>query len=371
VTLPTLLSQTLIAFTIEFDNEWERQMTGSVARRFFLVSLPMWANFMRFVPEEGVRVRELRASARVTEASLRSRLRALERWGYVKVEPVAPGAEPRPPFRDWIVRLKNVGRRAREVWGPLGSDIEKRWEARFGAADIERLREALRAIAGRLDVELPQYLPVVGYDMFSGVEPLERRTPSGSAAGLGLSALLSHVLLAYALEFERESRLSLALAANALRVVDESGVRLRDLPSLTGLSKEAVAVSVGFLEKQGYVGVEPDPAASRTKRVRLTEKGRGAQAAYRRNLARVDELWATRFGTSEIRRLEAVLRELAGRRDPHHDRPLLAQGLVPAPGCWRASKPYLAQTTAMLRDPFASLPHFPTVLHRGGWPDGS
>jgi hypothetical protein len=25
----------------------------------------------------------------------------------------------------------------------------------------------------------------------------------------------------------------------------------------------------------------------------------------------------------------------------------------------------------MLRDPNAALPHFPMVLHRGGWPDGS
>jgi hypothetical protein len=41
------------------------------------------------------------------------------------------------------------------------------------------------------------------------------------------------------------------------------------------------------------------------------------------------------------------------------------------PGGWRARNPYLRQTTAVLDDPGAALPHYPMVLHRGGWPDGS
>ncbi len=36
-----------------------------------------------------------------------------------------------------------------------------------------------------------------------------------------------------------------------------------------------------------------------------------------------------------------------------------------------AGEPYLAQTAAMLEDPTRMLPHYPMVLHRGGWPDGS
>jgi hypothetical protein len=41
------------------------------------------------------------------------------------------------------------------------------------------------------------------------------------------------------------------------------------------------------------------------------------------------------------------------------------------PGGWRARNPYLRQTTAVLDDLGAALPHYPMVLHRGGWPDGS
>ena len=69
--LPRLLSQVLVAFTIEFDNQAEQRMvhrttvgradarrTGEAPRGPWLVSLPMWANFMRFVD------RRRRAAAR-------------------------------------------------------------------------------------------------------------------------------------------------------------------------------------------------------------------------------------------------------------------------------------------------------------------
>jgi hypothetical protein len=52
-------------------------------------------------------------------------------------------------------------------------------------------------------------------------------------------------------------------------------------------------------------------------------------------------------------------------------RPRLSLGLRPYPGGWRARNPYLRQTTAVLDDPDDALPHYPMVLHRGVWPDGS
>ena len=53
----------------------------------------------------------------------------------------------------------------------------------------------------------------------------------------------------------------------------------------------------------------------------------------------------------------------AGRGSPWGGGPTRAGG---GPG-----PPYPRQTTAVLDDPGAALPHYPTVLHRGGWPDGS
>jgi DNA-binding MarR family transcriptional regulator len=185
------------------------------------------------------------------------------------------------------------------------------------------------------------------------------------------------VLLAFTLDFEREAELSLAMSANVLRVVGESGVRVvgergvrvRDLSRLTGVSKEAVAVSVGFLERRGYVEVAPDPTAARTKVVRLKPKGRCALDDYRRRLSLVEERWQQRFGHDEIRKLRESLLRIASRRVG--EQPIISAGLQPYPGGWRSRKPYLAQTIATLRDPGATLPHYPTVLHRGGWPDGS
>jgi hypothetical protein len=53
------------------------------------------------------------------------------------------------------------------------------------------------------------------------------------------------------------------------------------------------------------------------------------------------------------------------------DTEALSAGLRPHAEGWRAHPPYLAQTKAVLADPRGSLPHFPMVLHRGGYPDGS
>jgi hypothetical protein len=66
--LSGLLSQVLVAFTIECDNEFERQLPhrtsnyGSTAGRGagpWPVSMAMWWTCMRFVGQDGVTVAEL------------------------------------------------------------------------------------------------------------------------------------------------------------------------------------------------------------------------------------------------------------------------------------------------------------------------
>jgi DNA-binding MarR family transcriptional regulator len=158
-----------------------------------------------------------------------------------------------------------------------------------------------------------------------------------------LSALLSQVLLAFAIEFERESEISLAICASVLRVLDEKGVRVRDLPRMSGVSKEAIAAALGFLRKRNIAVVERNVA-------RLTPKGREAQDAWRQLIGIIEDRWQSRFGKDTIRTLRELLEPLAGDR----------RGLEPYPDGWRAS----------VRKPY-TLPHYPMVLHRGGFPDGS
>jgi len=68
----------------------------------------------------------------------------------------------------------------------------------------------------------------------------------------------------------------------------------------------------------------------------------------------VESRWQARFGGETLGAVRAALEQLAG------DHARLAAGLEPPPGAWRAS----------LRRP-ATLPHYPMVLHRGGFPDGN
>ena len=181
---------------------------------------------------------------------------------------------------------------------------------------------------------------------------------AGADGRLALHALLSRLLLVFAMEFERESDVSLAICANLVRVLDGRGIRLRDLPVLTGVSKEAIGMALGVLQKKRAIAVGPDNSATRTKVVRLTAKGREIQREYRARLQQLESDWRTRFGEPALSALRQALEVLVA---PTTAEPLpLLHGLEPYPGGWRASIPRPAV-----------LPHYPMVLHRGGFPDGS
>ena len=327
--LSTLLSQALVAFTLEFDNEFERRMphrttnhgsTPGAIHAPWLVSLAMWSNCLRFVGEDGVRVSELEELARTP-----TNLNGMQRWGYIFLS-------------DSLIRATPSGRMAREIWGPLFSVIEKRWEQRFGAAAIDRLRESLP----QTDASLPDCLPILGYGLFSRGPDRKPNLPAVHEDHL--AARLSRALLAFAIEFENQSELSLAICANIVRVLDEKPVPVRDLPRLSGVSKEAISMALGFLGKRGLVVTE---TLGRTKLARLTPKGREAQNAYLHRVATIETQWESRHG-----QLKGALEPFAGKA--------LFEGLEPHPGNWRASVPKPE-----------TLPYFPMVLHRGGFPDGS
>ena len=88
--LSTLLSQVVVAFTIELDNEFKRrfQEAGGGAR---VTSLTMWSNLLRFVGD-GITVRELVTELGLPKSSVLSRVGGVERWGYVSVGPSTRGA---------------------------------------------------------------------------------------------------------------------------------------------------------------------------------------------------------------------------------------------------------------------------------------
>jgi len=359
VSLPTLLSHVLVAYTIEFDNEFEHQMPhrtthygatpgASHADTPWLVSLAMYANCMQHIGEKGLTVAELERLART-----KTNLDGMRRWGYVIIEPNPP----RPSSR---IRPTPAGRKAQEVWQPLFSVIEQRWQRRFGSAQIDSLRQSLSALADQLGLNLPDCLPILHHGLFSRESDHLPEAPPEAirTADLPLSALLSRVLLAFALEFERESELSLAISANIIRLLDEKGMLIRDLRLLAGISKEAVSMATGYLEDRSVGMVELAPSAGSSKLIRLTPKGQTAQNSYHYRIGVIERRWQARFGKDRILALKDSLAALDDA--PAGQRSLLFGGLEPYPDGWRASvgKPDV-------------LPDYPMVLHRGGFPDGS
>jgi hypothetical protein len=356
--LSTLLSQVLVAFTVEFDNEFERQMPhrttdlGGSRHGPWLTSLVMWSNCMAFVGEEGISVGKLASLART-----KTNLDGMRRWGYITYGPA--GSDERRtgrPLRSWIIRATPEGRKAREVWSSLFAAIEQRWELRFGATTLEELRRSLFALTAHLDRDLPDCLPILGYGLFCQVGALAKTT-SPKQSDLTLAALLSKALLAIAIEFERASALSLAMCANVLRLLaaQPDPLAVRDLPLRSGISKPGIAMALSFMAKNRLVAIQA--ARPGTKVASLTDKGLHAAAHYSQRLIEIDALWRERLGKPATSKLRGVLEELV--RVDSEASPLFV-GMAPGPENWRAR----------IRRPLR-LPHFPCVLHRGGYPDGS
>jgi methyltransferase (TIGR00027 family) len=376
--LSALLSQALTAFTIEADNEAEHRMphrttkhgkTGSWSDGAWLTSLLMWANCLRQLPDEGLMIAELRDRARTS-----TNLDGMRRWGYVTFSPdPGHGKRPRP---DTVIRPTARGSLARETWREAVAEVEARWQGRLGAAASGRLRAALGAVAADLDPALPDCLPILGHGLFSrpdrAREPREAAPaparpasaadgPAGPSAGdepagsLPLWALLSRPLLAFALQYERQPGPSLAVSADVLRVLTEPGVLVKDIPALGGVSKESVAMALGWLRASGLAEEGPDPAGSRYRFARLTRRGTAARDGYHARAGGIEADWRARFGDAAVTALRGSLEPLAAGDPP----PLLA-GLSPYPDNWRAAA-----------KPVTVLPHYPMTLHRGGYPDGS
>lgn len=353
-----MLSQALVAFTVEFDNEGEHRMAHRTTRHgateqgaLWLTSQAMWANVMRYVPDGGITVGELRAQARTNGL----KLRGLKGWRYITLDG--------EPDKDaTVIRCTKKGALAQEQWRTLAAEIEARWGERFGRSEVSELRDSLDALLGQIRLDLPRYMPMVYPTQGGRAERARARDegepPAITDEDIDLSVLLSRLLLAFTLDFEEESRVSLTICANTLRVLTMSGVRVRDIPVLTGISREGNAMATGFLRRIGCVVEKPDPAASRGKVVCLTEKGARVQAKYRRVLAETEDSWVRRFGAEPVRALRGVLGPMVGDGTPSGS--ALFGGLEPYPDNWRTD----------VRPP-ATLPHHPMVLHRGGFPDGS
>jgi hypothetical protein len=174
---------------------------------------------------------------------------------------------------DWTVRLTISGQMAIKIWPELLPKIDTRWSKRFGD-DLTLLRSGLEAIELRIDRELPQGLPgaILRLPEFAARKSI-------TEGGLPLPVLFSRVLLAFALDFERDSRTPISLCANAIRCLSSKPIPEAEIPRRTGCSEETSGIG---WQLKSYVIAEQDPGRGRGKFVRLSEIGVKAQHDYHR-----------------------------------------------------------------------------------------
>ena len=385
--LSALLSPVLIAFTVEADNEFELQMVAAGHPGAGL-SLGVWSNALRFVPENGVTVRELAAAALTHVEEKVFQLGCLERWGFITLEASAGDSRPiRRKFHrqanrelrdgwgsgrgirpEWMVRCTAKGRAAVVIWPELSETIEARWKGRFGAETVDRLRKALVSIVGEFKSELPDALPE-SWER-TGDYPLKA---SGEVEALPLHALLSRALVQFTLDFQRSARLALDLCENFLRVLGETPIPLGEIARLTGSSRQRM--EIGWRIKR-LVQLAPDPARKRGKVVSLNAVGLSAKEEYLRLLREVEHEWVRHFGTKRTEELRSALLAILGAQED--GRAALSQGLLAPPGVMRSGarayalgrknpgtaalqrmRDMVEQTQWFVEDPLNNLPHYP------------
>lgn len=350
--LPTLLSRTYVAYTIEFDNRWEERLRGYGAAPKFLVSYVMWVNFMRFVGLQGIAVDDLEARCGPWNGPIH-RGRMEEWWGYVTTS-------------GDVVRPTLSGEAAVKAWDGLVDEIDASWRARFGQRRFNALTSALERIEQGLDLDLPDAMPVLNYaDGYRTPQPEGGPRSPADHRPIGTGALLARVLLALTLEVEAKTRLSLPIAACALRLISSEPHLVKELPVLAGITKEAMKPALNYLAKHGYVQTESSGAKMTA---RLSPTGHEALDEVTNAARTVERAWRKRFGADDV---DALQTALEGLYDEGDDGPLMRGALVTPEHGWRGTKPWNALSEAFATDPAGSLPHHPMLTHRGGWPDGS
>ncbi len=353
--LCSLLSRAWVAYVMETDNLVEAMALDEPVGRLFKISFAMWANGLRWLDDDGTAVADL-----TRRAGAATNLGGMERWRWIEIG--TGGGDRRPGYGtsrgigdSTLVRPSPAGRYARRVWPEAVEAVHGRWRDRFGDDALDRLAAALDATPEHLASErLPWAPPVVG--PADGFRTRVLPTDRAADTQVPLVVRLGQVLAGRTLTAEAGSAVSLPLAANLLRVLpDDDAVPARELPRLTGVSREAIAMATGYARRRGLI------AEGAARSYALTDDGRAARAEWASAAGEQE-------GTDAASAEEPLRAALLGVLDQHD---ALAAGLTPPEGCWRNQRPYLSQTERLVDDPMSALPWQPMVLHRGGWPDGS
>jgi DNA-binding MarR family transcriptional regulator len=161
------------------------------------------------------------------------------------------------------------------------------------------------------------------------MEPMQRNIPAkqelvlaeGDTSRIPLPALMDLAVEAMYIDFRKlleESGITDVRPTHGcvFRFVHGDGMRLTELASLAGLTKQSVGEIVDDLANLGYLERYPDPTDKRAKLIRLTKKGLEAQRIGFSLFAKLEEDWAETFGADRIGALRSLLEEVALAKAP-------------------------------------------------------
>jgi DNA-binding MarR family transcriptional regulator len=96
--------------------------------------------------------------------------------------------------------------------------------------------------------------------------------------------------------------------------IEPDGSRLTDLAERAHMTKQSVGEVTTELERRGYLERVPDPGDGRAKIIRLTERGREAQALGLQIIDGLEREWAERFGAERVAALRDALEAITAER---------------------------------------------------------
>jgi hypothetical protein len=299
-TLPSLLWMLLA--------ELERTYNDIGAARDGIPSVDLWANLLRCLDETGTERGALPALVRLSRRAVRARVAFAVRHGWVEEEKTDSGRT--------VVLLTVRGAAVASRWKLLQAAAEEQARARIDIELTGRLRTALETVAVKLPLEHPHYPASYGAaDASITGGPGQDwkavpRDPDGSVSNLSLLALVSQVLVAFAIAYEKMSPVALSLSASVIKRIPPEGRLVR------GLGNSA---HISALTRHGFVCVSANDGE---KVIRLTEKGAAVRDAYDERIAAVENEWCNQFGEHIVTELRLALRDVAKQMDSN-PRPVL------------------------------------------------
>jgi DNA-binding MarR family transcriptional regulator len=101
------------------------------------------------------------------------------------------------------------------------------------------------------------------------------------------------------------------------RFIDEEPLRLTELATLAGITKQSIGEVIDNLVELGYAKRVPDPQDRRAKLICLTARGEEAQKIGLTLFAKVEQRWAKRYGPARFAQLRELLEEIAIAESPN------------------------------------------------------